>query len=286
MGGPNLKLFLLILLPGLSCSTTAEVRMLDMAPNAVDATFSKCHDNMLQAVTNGLLQQELEAREDFKHMWRNPGGTCEKQIFGATPYHLAALQAYGNSGVKFRKLFNDMVQTKGSNNKTYNNEFPFKSLHFLLTDALKILNHGKRCYTVYYGTGNKYTVETGKEVRFGRFIHPRIQESLEIEATGLEGEGTLFNITSCSVVNVENYTCTSEEIEQLISPYEVFTVQSTEHISNDDSEYKLITLTHSGFLSYHDCYYLSRSLAALQTYRTLVLIVSLIFVILLPASLF
>ncbi|KAL7841489.1 hypothetical protein SRHO_G00251800 [Serrasalmus rhombeus] len=290
MGGQSLSLFLLMFLPVLIHNVTAEKRILDMAPNAVDDTFSECRDKMIQTITEpgGLLQKELKARKDFADMWRSHGGTCEKQIYGATPHHLAALQAYGNSGVQFRKTFNRLVQTKGSNATTYNDDFPFKSLHFLLTDALRLLNPGKACYTVYFGTSNLYTAETGKEVRFGRFLHPRVQQSLEIEAAESEGKGTLFNISSCSVVNVENYTCTSEEIEQLISPTEVFRVKSISRVSTDEADYNIITLTHSGFLSNHDCYYStsspSGSPAPLLTCKILAL-VSLILAILLPKNL-
>ncbi|KAL6466757.1 hypothetical protein MHYP_G00245610 [Metynnis hypsauchen] len=254
--------FLLILLTGFLHTVTAVERMLDMAPDAVDDTFSECRDQMMQKVTapDGLLQKELEASKDFAGMWRSHGGTCEKQIYGGRAHHLAVLQAYGNSGDRFRKMFNRLVQTKGSNATTYSNEFPFKSLHFLLTDALRLLNPDKTCYTVYFGTEKQYTAEDGTEVRFGRFIGASIHKSLEIEQIVTAEKGTLFNIMSCSVVNVENYTCTSEEIEQLISPTEVFRVQNIETDSTDDVDYKTITLTHSRFLRNHDCYLFPRPL--------------------------
>ncbi|KAI4905816.1 hypothetical protein NFI96_017021 [Prochilodus magdalenae] len=289
MEGQGWSLCLVIFLLTFSHNVSAEKRVLDMAPDAVDDVFSGCRDRVIQSVTapGGLLQKELKARKDFTEMWRGHGGTCEKQIYGATPHHLAALQAYGNSGVKFRKTFNGMVQTKGRNSTTYLEEFPFKSLHFLLTDALRLLNPGKTCRTVYFGTSNLYTAETGKEVRFGRFLHPRVQESSEIEAAESEGQGTLFNITSCSVVNVENYTCTSEEIEQLISPTEVFTVQSIKHISSDEAQFKIITLTHSRFLSNHDCYLFTGfpigSSPPLLTNKTLTLVL-LILAVFLPGA--
>ncbi|KAL7855766.1 hypothetical protein AOLI_G00193700 [Acnodon oligacanthus] len=253
--------FLLILLAGLLHTVTAGETMLDMAPDAVDDTFSECRDKMMQKVTapGDLLQKELEASKDFADMWRSHGGTCEKQIYGGRAHHLAVLQVYGNSGDQFRKMFNRLIQTKGSNATTYNDEFPFKSLHFLLTDALRLLNPGKTCYTVYFGTGKQYTSEIGKEVRFGKFIGASIHESLEIEHIVTAEKGTLFNISSCSVVNVENYTCTSEELEQLISPTEVFRVQNIKATSIDDVDYKIITLTHSGFLSNHDCYLFPRT---------------------------
>uniref|UniRef100_A0A3B4BPT1 NAD(P)(+)--arginine ADP-ribosyltransferase n=1 Tax=Pygocentrus nattereri TaxID=42514 RepID=A0A3B4BPT1_PYGNA len=260
--------FLLILLAGLLHTVTAVEIKLDMAPDAVDATFSECRDKMMQNVTapGGLLQEELEASKDFADMWRSHSVTCEKQIYGGRAHHLAALQAYGNSRVQFRKMFNRLVQTKGSNSTTYINEFPFKSLHFLLTDALRLLNPGKTCSTVYFGTKKQYTAENGTEVRFGRFIAASIDMSHETEAAESE-EGTLFKISSCSVVNVENYTCNSEEIEQLISPTEVFRVQNIEADSTEDVDYKIITLTHSRFLSNHDCYLFPSSPTPLPTAR-------------------
>ncbi|KAI4905814.1 hypothetical protein NFI96_017019, partial [Prochilodus magdalenae] len=246
---------LLMLLAGTVWTVSAEQRTLDMAPNAVDDIFSGCRDRMIQNVTapGGLLEKELEANQVFTKMW-NHSGTCGKQIYGAIPQHLAALQAYGNSAAKFRKTFNGMVQTKGSNSTTYLEEFPFKSLHFLLTDALLLLNPGNTCNNMYFGTSNLYTTEPGKEVRFGRFISGSMYESLEIEKFAEADGGTLFNLYSCSLVNVEKATCKSEEVEQLILPNEVFTVQSVKTAWSEDVEYTEITLTHSRFQSNHDCY--------------------------------
>ncbi|KAL6466759.1 hypothetical protein MHYP_G00245630 [Metynnis hypsauchen] len=259
--------FLLILLTGLLHTVTAVERMLDMAPDAVDDTFSECRDQMMQKVTapDGLLQKELDASKDFADMWRSHSGTCQKQIYGGRAHHLAALQAYGNSEDRFRKMFNKLVQTKGSNATTYSNEFPFKSLHFLLTDALRLLNPDKTCYTVYFGTKKQYTAENGTEVRFGRFIGASASNSTEIEQIIIEEKGTLFNIMSCSVVNVENYTCTSEEIEKLISPNEVFRVQNIKAASTDEVNYEIITLKHSRFLRNHDCYLFPSSPTPLPT---------------------
>ncbi|KAK1792740.1 hypothetical protein P4O66_012658 [Electrophorus voltai] len=256
MGALSLKLFLCLFLIVVSHDVTAEVRILDMSPDAVDDTYSECRDKMMQTVIkpDGLLQEEIKANKDFAEMWRSHGGTCEKQIYGGTPYHLTALQAYGNSKPKFRKVFNQMVQTKGKNITIYEKEFPFKSLHFLLTDVIRLLNNETVCSRVYFGTVKTYRGNTGSKVRFGKFLQARIQESSETEVVELEGEGTLFNITSCSAVNIENYTCTSEEIEHLISPTEVFVVQSIKEVKNEDASYKIITLTHSRFLSNHDCY--------------------------------
>ncbi|XP_053346895.1 ecto-ADP-ribosyltransferase 5-like [Clarias gariepinus] len=238
--------------------------MLNMAPDAVDDDFSQCRDRMLKAVTepDGLLQKELNANKEFKDVWNKHSGGCTKNIPGGTSHHISALQVYANSGTKFRKTFNDLVYSKGSNNTTYREEFPFKSLHFLLTDSLRLLNPSNLCQTVFYGTENIYTAPTGTEVRFGKFLRAQTDISSEIEVVDSEGKGTLFNIISCSVVNVEENTCKSEQVQWLISPAEVFTVQNVRDVkSDDDTPYKEITLTHSRFLSKHTCSFFHRNTA-------------------------
>ncbi|KAI4905815.1 hypothetical protein NFI96_017020 [Prochilodus magdalenae] len=257
--GGNLLLLILSVAGMLYTVRSAKNRTLDMAPDAVDDVFSGCRDEMMQRVTapGGFLDKECKANKKFAEMWRNHNRTCEKQINGTTPHHYVALQVYGNSGDKFRDMFNEKVQTKGSNSTTYLEEFPFKSLHFLLTDALRLLNPGKTCRTVYFGTGDHYTAEPGKEVRFGRFISGSVKKTSEEEKVVEESGGTLFLFNaSCSVVNIEKYTCTSEEVEQLILPNEVFTVQSVETGRSEDVKYTAITLRHSCFQGTRDCYYI------------------------------
>ncbi|XP_053474767.1 erythroblast NAD(P)(+)--arginine ADP-ribosyltransferase-like [Ictalurus furcatus] len=149
------------------------------------------------------------------------------------------------------------VKSKHSNSTTYRDEFPFKSLHFLLTDFLRLLKRTNTCPTVYYTTSNTYTADTGTEVQFGKFIRAGTSQSSETEVVESDG-GTVFNISSCSVVNVEENTCKSEELQALISPAEVFTVQNVRDVSNDEITYKEITLTHSCFLSNHNCSFFHR----------------------------
>ncbi|KAM9434046.1 ecto-ADP-ribosyltransferase 5-like isoform 2-T3 [Clarias gariepinus] len=262
MGGVSVRVRVFILVTVFSLSVRAEEKTLDMAPDAVDDDFSQCRDKMLKAVTepDGLLQKELNANKEFKDVWNKHSGGCTKNIPGGTSHHISALQVYANSGTKFRKTFNDLVYSKGSNNTTYREEFPFKSLHFLLTDSLRLLNPSNLCQTVFYGTENIYTARTGTEVRIGKFLRAQTGRISETEVVS-EG-GTLFNITSCSVVNVEENTCKSEHVQWLISPAEVFTVQNVTDVeSSDDTPYKEITLTHSRFLSKPTCSFFHRNTA-------------------------
>lgn len=266
----GVSVFLMMLLAALHHTVKAEVRKLDMAPDAVDDDFSQCREKMLKAVTEpgGLLQKELKANKEFEELWSKHSGECKKNIPGGTSYHTDALQAYGNSKTKFRKDFNGLVYSKGSNSMTYRDEFPFKSLHFLLTDFLHLLKRTNTCTTVYYATSNTYTADTGTEVRFGKFMRAGNSQSSETEVVESD-EGTMFIITSCSVVNVEENMCKSEELQALISPAEVFTVQNVRDVSTDDATYKEITLTHSRFLSNHTCSFFHRNAADAESSTSL-----------------
>ncbi|XP_062865109.1 ecto-ADP-ribosyltransferase 5 [Trichomycterus rosablanca] len=258
MGYQGAFLFVLLVLASLLHNVPAEKRKLDMAPDAIDDKFLNCLEKMMKVVTKpgGLLQKELETSSDFAKVWKKGDETiCEKQIPGGNKYHTTALQAYGNSDSKFRKQFNDLVYSKGTNRTTYVDGFPFKSLHFLLTDAFRLANSSKSCVTRFYGTTNQYTAKIKEEVRFGKFIRAEIQHSAAAE-TAMEEDGTLFNITSCSAINVDDYTCKSEEISHLISPNEVFRVKNITKVKTADGTYNEITLTHSRFLINHDCYLL------------------------------
>ncbi|KAI5610071.1 GPI-linked NAD(P)(+)--arginine ADP-ribosyltransferase 1 isoform X1, partial [Silurus asotus] len=234
----------------------AEVKKMDMAPDAVDFNFSDCRDEMLKAVTKtgGLLQKELDADKDFKTLWSKNYGVCQKIVPGGTLDHVHALHVYANSKNSFRKKFNDLVQIKGANVTTYEDGFHFKSLYFFLMDSMRLLKHTNSCRNVYFATKNKYIADTGAEVRFGRFMKAVNTKSSQIEKIDTEEGGTLFSINSCFVFNVEENTCKSEEMQNIISPVEVFRVQSVKYNTTDDKiKYKEITLQHSRFLSNPSC---------------------------------
>lgn len=205
----------------------------------------------------GLLRKELDASSSFSQTWRRGDEpVCEKQIPGGNKHHTTALQAYGNADNNFRKLFNDLVYSKGSNTTTYVDGFPFKSLHFLLMDAFRLANGRMSCTTLFYGTKNQYAAKPDAEVRFGKFIRAEEKHS-DVTERVIDG-GTVFNITSCSIVKMDDYTCRSEDTNYLISPNEAFRVKGVRNVDNDDETYTEITLTHTRIISNHDCYLFPR----------------------------
>lgn len=221
-----------------------------MQPNAVDDAYSECRDQMLQKVLDrdGILRNELQANSLFENEWNQT--TCLDPIPGGRKEHAQALQSIGNSRKLFKEL-NRAVKTMGGNVDIYKEQFHFKSLHFLLMDAMRLLKE-EECHTVYAGFFEDLTAVKGSQVRFGRFIPAHKDRSFTEE--GCVEDGTLFNITSCSVINVDKPTCTTD-IMQLISPAEVFQVVDVHERTDCKRE---IVLTSKGFKNDHDCYLFPR----------------------------
>ncbi|XP_029605818.1 T-cell ecto-ADP-ribosyltransferase 2 isoform X1 [Salmo trutta] len=251
------KIFILILFAALSHRVT-QAKVMDMVPNAVDDQYTRCRVQMLKKVVEGgLLEEELKGSIEYSSAWR--AKQCPKLIPGGIKQHTAALVAYGHGGNVFRKIFNNAVETQGGNVNVYNGDFRFKSLHFLLMDAMRLLKTEK-CQTVFYGTSKEYEAQVGSEVRFGRFTTTKAKRSDSEESA--TDNGILFNITSCTVVNIDEYTCFSDSIDQLISPAEVFRVAEVKNVINKDHEYREIVLTSSrthSIDSVRDCYLFPRS---------------------------
>lgn len=223
---------------------------LDMFPEFVD--YSSCRDEMLQIVTKpgGLLQKELNDSTEFKSMWK-ANAACGKKIPGATQEHMAALKNYADADRTFHKLFNMKLCSKGKNSKTYQDEFPFKSLYFLLTDAMQLLSKDM-CQMVYSGTEKEYSVTVGDSIRFGTFFPAKLKYGDTLEEIVDDG-GTIFNITSCSVVNLDE-RCPSEEIDLLISPTESFKVEKISTVDNGDGQtIMLVALVQHALKSSFDC---------------------------------
>eukprot|EP00063_Salmo_salar_P076058 XP_014050893.1 PREDICTED: T-cell ecto-ADP-ribosyltransferase 2-like isoform X1 [Salmo salar] len=251
------KIFILILFAALSHRVT-QAKVMDMVPNAVDDQYTHCRVQMLKKVVEGgLLEEELKGSIEYSSAWG--AKQCTKLIPGGVKQHTAALVAYGHGGNVFRKIFNNAVETQGGNVNVYNREFRFKSLHFLLMDAMRLLKTEK-CQTVFRGTNQEYEAEVGSEVRFGRFTSTRAKRSNSEE--DVSDNGILFNITSCTVVNMDEYSCFSESIDQLISPAEVFRVAEVKNVRNTDHKHREIVLTSSrthSIDSIRDCYLFPRS---------------------------
>lgn len=220
-------------------------------PNAVDDIYSGCRDKMLEKVLggDGLLLKELQTKNVFSEAWN--ATNCLKPIANGQQEHTQALQSISNSE-KLLKELNTAVESKGGDVNMYTDQFHFKSLHFLLMDAMRLLKP-KNCSTVYSGVFEEFTAVKGSEVRFGRFFSANKDRGFAEE--GCADGGTLFNITSCSVIDVEEHVCGAEHVVLLIPPSEAFTVIDVKRGSDCDKE---IVLMSTGLKNDHDCYLFPR----------------------------
>ncbi|XP_042247529.1 erythroblast NAD(P)(+)--arginine ADP-ribosyltransferase isoform X2 [Thunnus maccoyii] len=244
------------------CYKVTAAKQLDMAPEAVDTLYDGCDKQALKIVIDSVLKEELNRSEVFQKAWNTK---CSEIIPRGVKEHTAALLTHAYGDKDFRKTFNNAVATLGGNVSTYENSFHFKSLHFLLMDAMKLMKplNGEKCKRLFHISNTKYEAQKGSKVRFGRFtlLHSDPDPNSEGE---LSEDDTFFNITTCFYVSLGGF-CKQKGDEVLISPAEEFTVEDVVQNNNDDNPYTEIRLKHSKLASSHDCYIFSRSPADVST---------------------
>ncbi|XP_060942012.1 GPI-linked NAD(P)(+)--arginine ADP-ribosyltransferase 1 [Limanda limanda] len=260
-----------VVFTALYCSVAAEdPKKLDMAPDAVDYLYDKCSkEAMEKLIHSGLLIQELNLTAGFQTAWSD-STKCSKLIPGKTKEHTAALGAYVNGDSDFRGAFNSQVETMGVNASTYENNFNFKSLHFLLMDYM-VLQKPQTCKSVYVYPEKKVTAQVGSKVRLGRFTLAELSFSELTKHDDLEG-AVILNITSCFFVTVGENICSKQPDTALLSPAEEFTVENVTSKTYDDEKYIEIVLKASGQQGSHNCDLFSRSPAVVSTHVWLVLV--------------
>ncbi|KAG7238915.1 hypothetical protein INR49_030462 [Caranx melampygus] len=249
-----------------------EKKRLDAALNAVDDLYDKCSEEAKRKLTDSdLLEKELNRSVEFKKAWER-SIHCSEQVPEGEQKQTIALSAYVAAGHDFQKIFNDEVETKGVNKSTYENDFNFKSLHFLLMRSMKM--QPDNCKTVYSWLEDyQIDVEKGSKVRLGRFM--MAEESFPEVMRFIPEGSVILNITSCFFVSLRNNTCTGKSCNVLLlSPAEVFTVERKyDMLSDDTGDFTVIDLKHSGLKSYHGCY-LSRSHANVSSQWLVLMLVA------------
>ncbi|XP_036372569.1 erythroblast NAD(P)(+)--arginine ADP-ribosyltransferase-like [Megalops cyprinoides] len=205
---------------------------LDMASNSVDDCYHTCSERMFKNVTETLLPKEIRDQKDFGAAWKEALKRWKKKpvplVGGLKEQHAIAIRAYTLGGqYPVFKAFNDA--TRGGAGNYRRGEFAYKSLHFLLAEALRLMkedyvsksvNQAKRCLQTYRGTKLKFQGALGAEVRFGSFT----SSSLSKRTASNFGSETCFKIQTCFGAALASYSSMTNEDEVLIPPHEKFNV--------------------------------------------------------------
>ncbi|XP_041090319.1 erythroblast NAD(P)(+)--arginine ADP-ribosyltransferase-like [Polyodon spathula] len=192
--------------------------VMDFAKQSLDNQYKGCRDKMLQKVQKVYLLRELKQNPKFNSAWSNAKSAMKSKSLGyLTLEQATAIYAYTMPGVY--SDFNKAVRNGGEKNYK---AFPFKALHFYLTDALKKLKTKfKNCYNVYRGVSKPTSVGKGKVVRFGQFT----STSRSLQKAKNFGSATIFHMVTCQGAPIQSYSMFPPENEVLVPPFERFRVE-------------------------------------------------------------
>ncbi|NXQ04746.1 NRT2 ribosyltransferase, partial [Vidua macroura] len=243
---------------------TAAIKVvpLDMARDSFDDQYPGCRRAMTELLP-ALNRVEFQQNPRFAGVWVKAAAKWWRRgppVTPLSPEQAIALMTYTMKDI--HKEFNDAVRVAGRSRREYRDNFHFKTLHFLLTDALAALRdaRGPRCHYVYRGVrGVRFEARRGDTVRFGRFTStsPRKQIAQQF------GTDTTFQVQTCQGVDIREFSSNPSEEEVLIPPFETFEVTSV----TQEGDRALIQLRSSGTFSRYSCEWLRGDIMGI-TWRT------------------
>ncbi|NXA75327.1 NRT2 ribosyltransferase, partial [Thryothorus ludovicianus] len=241
----------LALLP-MSMSTTAiKVVPLDMAPDSFDDQYRDCGPAMTKELPT-LNCSEFHQNPLFARGWKEAAAEWQSWGLPASPLspdQAIAVMAY--SMPYFYKEFNEGVRTNGSSSQVYRDNFHYKTLHFLLTQAVETLRdtQSPQCHKVFRGVGGVlFKAQPGQKVRFGQFASTSLSKKV---AQGY-GTDTVFQVHTCHGANIIDFSYNKTNKEVLIPPFETFEVISVTW----EGEKQRIRLRSTGIYSKYNCEWL------------------------------
>ncbi|XP_037985246.1 NAD(P)(+)--arginine ADP-ribosyltransferase 2-like [Motacilla alba alba] len=239
----------LALLAMTMATTAVEVIPLDMAQDSFDDQYQSCGPAMTKALPS-IYKFELEKNPLFAKTWVKAEAEWRKRGSPvaplASPAQAIAVMAYTMNGLY--KDFNAAVHVAGRSSQEYRNNFHFKSLHFLLTNALVTLRQAQngQCRHVFRGVrGIRFKAQRGQKVRFGQFTSTTPRKEVAL----LFGKDTLFQVQTCHGVDIRQFSMYPGEEEVLIPPFETFEVTKVIRIGKRT----WISLRSSGTFSKYNC---------------------------------
>ncbi|XP_056341819.1 NAD(P)(+)--arginine ADP-ribosyltransferase 2-like isoform X1 [Oenanthe melanoleuca] len=205
-------------------TTAIMVIPLDMAQDSFDDQYQNCSHAMMEELPV-LKHSELQNNSLFTKVW--PKAMLLWKFWGSPQYplsssaHAFALMAYTMDDLS--EQLDDEVRVAGRSPQEHRDNFHFKTLHFLLTDALATLRvyQGQKCHCVFWGVDDyKFKANVGDTVRFGRFASSLLCKGV----AKYFGSTTEFLVRSCHGADIKAFSKFPYEEKVLIPPFEKFKV--------------------------------------------------------------
>ncbi|XP_059724961.1 NAD(P)(+)--arginine ADP-ribosyltransferase 2-like [Haemorhous mexicanus] len=242
----------LALLAMTMATVAIKVVPLDMAQDSFDDQYRGCAPAIASALP-ALYSFEYQMNPHFAQGWYHADAEWRKRgspVFPlVSPWQAVAVMAYTMKYLY--KEFNAAVRVAGRSHEEYQNNFHFKTLHFLLTDALATLKHAqnKQCHRVFRGVRDvQFQAQRGQSVRFGQFT----STSLSKEIAQKYGTDTVFEVYTCHGVDIQAFSYDPRNREVLIPPFETFKVTKV----TQNGKKTRISLRSTGTFSKHSCAWL------------------------------
>lgn len=200
---------------------------LSLSQDSVDDMYYGCDQKMLINVKRHYLPRST--REGLHSTYTK---LCalkamkNKDVYDPLSWnHFRALCAY-TAGA-----YDNLNRAVRKGKASYKTSFEFHALHFLLSDALRLLKLNQRsCYTAYRRSKLLYSGEPGQIIRFGSFASSSLNKDLR-----QFGRRTCFEIRTCFGAYLKSYSeFDSDEDEVLIPPYEMFNIVSVDTSGEND----------------------------------------------------
>uniref|UniRef100_A0A8C3UNX3 NAD(P)(+)--arginine ADP-ribosyltransferase n=1 Tax=Catharus ustulatus TaxID=91951 RepID=A0A8C3UNX3_CATUS len=208
-------LALTLALLAMTVATTAyEEKPLDMAPDSFDDQYQGCGPDMKVELPT-LNHSEFQNNSQFAELWNQTRETWWREGSRVSPLSSSDQAIAITAGT--------MLYWGGKFNE-YRDNFHFKTLHFLLTDALTTLRDAykeQQCHSVFWGMDyTRYKAKPGDIIRFGQFVLLSVSKSV----AELFGNTTFFKVQTCHGADIKAFARFPSLHDVLIPPFEKFKV--------------------------------------------------------------